>query len=292
MTFTRTKSGLANYARFFDSDVICYIEGKVEEVGEAAINDILFYQGLISSILPKAKVKIKCVGNKESALAYAANLSKGKISNGVVIVDRDYDGILSSIIQNNSIIYTYGYSWENDLWTLHTSKQVLNDLTVGNKVADSKLDVRYNFAARRIAMLSVLDISMQIHGESLLKKNRGSCGIDLHLNRVNIIPVSEVSRLINIYRSSNANGSPIVKELQKMAVAANPGNLIQGHLWAHVVCMILSSLIKRYSQIGTISNQTIINLALTKFAAMPSKCLGENVFQYYKSEITHRLHPI
>lgn len=119
MTFTRTNSGLSNSAKFHGVDYLIYAEGGEYDVelkcSKWAI-DTVFWGSIFSRYLPDLKYKFRAMGSKENIVPIAEKLSGAQISNAIVVMDRDHDSYRDCMIKHPCVIYTYGYSWENDAW--------------------------------------------------------------------------------------------------------------------------------------------------------------------------------
>lgn len=291
MTFTRTPSGIANTPQFFNSDIVIYTEGSTYfgENYQGIIPDEVFFRSLVSSIIKEKSIKIKCVGNKSTALSYVRPIIDSGLKNSIVIVDRDYDGILCSIISNPAIVYTNGYSWENDFWTLDLSLEVMGTLTMQNIDALQSLKSRYLRGARRIRFLSALDASLQVAQQAFLPKNGGACGINIDVNDINLVSCAEMKRHISKFKSNSATNCPILKEVLKQLANVSSTRLIRGHLWHHVVSKIISSIYKLKMKDSMPSGKLIQSIALDKFNSNPKKFLGSKVYNYYVTEITSRI---
>lgn len=125
MTFRRTTSGLNNSYLFYRVDAVVYLEGgdslTKEEIENGTFNtatdDIRFWQALFGFYRPGKSYQFCSVGSKETVKSIAEDIVQGRVQNVIVAMDRDFDNINSRLINGNNIIYTLGYSWENDAWT-------------------------------------------------------------------------------------------------------------------------------------------------------------------------------
>lgn len=115
MTFERTRSGLSNKAAFLGVDFICYVEGGggVSEFSE----DVGFWKSLFSVERPDLKVHFSARGGKPELEARARDIVAKNIQHSLVALDADYDHLLGEKISDSRVLYTWGYSWENDIAT-------------------------------------------------------------------------------------------------------------------------------------------------------------------------------
>ncbi|MDT8922788.1 DUF4435 domain-containing protein [Pseudomonas taiwanensis] len=126
MTFVRTNSGLSNFHAFFGVEYIVYSEGgdpkkskKNEHSDDATIDEVwsidsIFWRSVFSKFLPGTAIKIKSLGSKDFVRPYAEKIQTNSIKNSIAVFDRDYDCYRGEIINHPRVLYTYGYSWEND----------------------------------------------------------------------------------------------------------------------------------------------------------------------------------
>lgn len=119
MTFTRTNSGRSNLAAFLGVKYIIYSEGgefdKTLGKNRNSI-DAIFWKGVFSRFFPDLDCIFRPMGSKVNLLPFARDIKDSKISNSIVVMDRDHDHHRNCLIVHPSILYTYGYSWENDAW--------------------------------------------------------------------------------------------------------------------------------------------------------------------------------
>ncbi|MFK0272918.1 DUF4435 domain-containing protein [Ensifer sp. NPDC090286] len=112
--FERSPDGIANRALFFDVDYVAYHEGSHDD--EYSL-DFLFWSNLFKAIKPNTNVKFLAAGSKTDIIEIADNIDKNPKS-VLFLLDRDYDDIVGVMKFDESIIYTYGYSFENDIATI------------------------------------------------------------------------------------------------------------------------------------------------------------------------------
>ena len=131
--FHRTPQGLSNQATFTKVDTIVFAEGGSRrftlaelEAGEgnSSTLDAAFWSTIIRACKPGRKIEVRSVGNKQTVKAIAQLLIKGVIRNVAVALDRDFDDRRGCKLIHQKILYTYGYSWENDVF----SERVISDL--------------------------------------------------------------------------------------------------------------------------------------------------------------------
>jgi hypothetical protein len=137
MTFLRTNSGITNYKHFHDVEYLIYSEGGTYDTSlehsKWAI-DIIFWRSIFSKFLPDVKVKIRPMGSKENVLPYARKIASAEIGNSIAVMDRDHDFHRERLLLHPCIIYTYGYSWENDAWRAEFVISQLSKLSTNGEI--------------------------------------------------------------------------------------------------------------------------------------------------------------
>lgn len=288
MTFTRTPSGIANYPRFFSVDVAVYIEGRVDD-GGIVTSDHYFYTQLFAAHLPKKRIKIKCVGNRQSVLKYVESFSVNGRSNSLAVIDRDFEGLRCTLLDHPSLIYTYGYSWENDFWTIDLAAALVDDLCLRDGQSNAAFRQRYRCAMKRISFLAKLDATLQLSGECLLPKNGNSCGIAINKSGSFPVRATEVRRLVGRFREKEHDGSAMAKEFLRSLSAVPAEAIIQGHLWASVVYRLVADICKAFTDGPAPTKVVLGNLALARFASSPAGFMRPDVFKYYATSIASRV---
>ena len=290
-TFTRTASGVRNYSRFFGDALVVYIEGKISREEDLATRqdeysdeprDILFYKALFSHIGNGRTFVFKCVGNKENVLHYGELIRKESINDAFIIIDRDYDGIHSCIIDRPEIIYTYGYSWENDFWTEQLALHILSDLTVNSRVAKSDFVQYLQSARRRIGYLARLDSALRPLGKTILPKNGGSCGVSISSKSRWFVPASELRRIRAKFNNFRVEDNDLVSFFYQTAIDTPIERVIQGHLYEHIFMRTLHQAAKRRPELKSLPHAVVYNLAHSRFLTDVRKLMHEEAYKYYQ----------
>jgi len=116
MSFERSASGQSNRALFLGVDYVCYVEGEDQQ---EAGDDIAFWKAAIGSLRPDLKVWFTCRGGKPVLEALAHDVVARNVSHTLIAMDADYSRFFPNrLISDRRVLYTYGYSWENDLYYL------------------------------------------------------------------------------------------------------------------------------------------------------------------------------
>lgn len=145
MTFTRTVSGRSNLPAFLGVSMVVYTEGgefnKEKKQSDCSI-DAVFWKGFFSRFLPGLSYEIRPLGSKDNLLPYAQDVAASKISNTIVAMDRDHDHHRHCLIDHPFVLYTYGYSWENDAWQAEAIISKLERISVKGVSAEAAEVIR------------------------------------------------------------------------------------------------------------------------------------------------------
>lgn len=109
--FVRTDVGISSEHLFYDVEFVVYSEGP-ERNDDGATHDELFWSLLFGAL--GVRCKCKSVGGKSNVRPLAAKVAAGHLTRTIVTMDRDYDDLFGLMIDHPNVVYTYGYSWEND----------------------------------------------------------------------------------------------------------------------------------------------------------------------------------
>ncbi len=123
MSFQHSLAGLSNLHVFSGVDAIVFVEGgesrSIADVRsgkfDSTSSDVGFWQKCFSELGPAITLQFRAVGAKPTLLDLARAVANG--ATGVyVAMDRDFDHLLGHAIRTPKVLYTFGYSWENDVW--------------------------------------------------------------------------------------------------------------------------------------------------------------------------------
>lgn len=295
MSFTRSANGIKNYPKFYGASLVFYIEGKASAgEGKGSIvkktKDEVYYEALLKDVLGHASFKIKTVGNRADVFYIWGKLREKNATDGVAIVDKDLDGILSSPVQVKNLIYTKGYSWENDFWRQGLIEQLVSDLTIGSDEAAAEAARRGKALARRLAKISSLDIAAQFNGRSLIKKNGKSCGVGFDDKVHGLVSRAEFGRVARAYKGALFSSCSATRDVLRKAMRAPVDCSIQGHLWENACIHLICAIYKRSTGAKSAPHEMIANLALSKFSTNPSACIAPEVRGYFSNAIRAALH--
>jgi hypothetical protein len=146
--FHRTSSGLNNLATFLGVDAVVFLEGGdpiqslegLETNSVASENyDTMFWQTVFAVFRPDIKVHLRSIGSKNTVLSISRLVLTGSLRHVVTAMDRDFDHARRTKLQHPNVLYTYGYSWENDVFTKSNIKTLCRRLCL-NRALHKEID--------------------------------------------------------------------------------------------------------------------------------------------------------
>jgi hypothetical protein len=123
MMFERTSSGIQNRSTFYGVDLVCYIEGVIESETTFSA-DATFWSKIFAAFEPNAKVKFVARGGKPQLESLAKTLIRKDIKNSLILMDSDFDDFHGDKLDDYRVLYTHGYSWENDVFGVEMSRSI------------------------------------------------------------------------------------------------------------------------------------------------------------------------
>lgn len=171
MSFTRTNSGLSNLALFCGVDLIVFTEGgessySYEDVLAGKFNersvDIKFWSGVFSKHNFEKTIEFRALGSKTCSKAICELLVSNSINNVAVALDSDLDDISGTKFSSPYILYTRGYSWENDVYHPQLVKEQIESLVYLQRLPNDYADIinesyrKFDRLANRILKLELM----------------------------------------------------------------------------------------------------------------------------------------
>ena len=293
MTFLRTNSGLSNLHLFVRADIVVFVEGgksySCDDVDSGLYNsnssDIRFWQVLFSIYRPEKDYKFRAVGSKEVVKIIAQEIKSGHVSKVVVAMDRDFDHINSRIISSDNVLYTFGYSWENDCWSDTTILQAYCSLSGScNNYAANKI----TFIKEAISQFSrslhgavYLDAILSQYGSSLFDRKKHGRYISLDTYGMPSINMSQIK--LSIGQARNVNPRPI---LRKTPILLEVLKDCLGHLLADYGFRLLSYLLKKTNGLPKVPKEYAASMLVEKFGQALSEEEYLNVRNHYDLEFS------
>lgn len=149
MSFTRTSSGLGNQFMFYNVDAIVFTEGgdvswTFEDIRNNEFNenslDILFWKKLFAQFKSELNIKFKAVGSKTTVKSIALEIQSNNLKTVIAAMDSEFDQLHGVCVNHPNVLYTHGYSWENDVWNQDLVISLLQNISgeeIDNEIIDN-----------------------------------------------------------------------------------------------------------------------------------------------------------
>ncbi|HCF5363401.1 TPA: hypothetical protein NIG71_005952 [Pseudomonas aeruginosa] len=275
MSFTRTKSGLSNLGIFYGSDLIIFTEGgkksfTKEEVEAGQYNtisiDIKFWKSVLEAHGLERTVSFRAVGSKTCSKSICEKIITGQAKNIAVAKDSDLDEFLGLKQRSPYILYTKGYSWENDVFSKDLVSEQIESLALLDNIPDeiSKLiEQCYSDYENVGTRLAKLEIIFRKHGIKFISEFNGERFINSKAKpKINI---QQVKQLIEQNKEKIQRPVSLPPGTKICAYTNIYGKLLESLAFA-VICFIS----KKYLQIKDI----------------PKEIIGISMLEKYKNKIT------
>jgi len=287
MTFRRTACGLANLYLFVGVDLIVFTEGGPRTVSkqramEGDFNstaiDIAFWRELFTRVRPQLGVEFRALGSKNVLQDIAREIITNDIGHVCVAMDRDYDGLCSNTIVSPKVIYTRGYSWENELYNANIIERVFYDISrVDRTVVRVRTEIQQIMrrANANLRWLTYADFLLCIGGTSLFSRK----GVEGAISDGARLPCIRRSWLFRELQRKR-------RELGRFRVAQNPIKLdpkrdCYGKVLLTLSCRILFYLIKKYTKMPSLPKDYAIVFLLKAFGDWFAAHTSSNIGRYY-----------
>jgi hypothetical protein len=291
--FKRTYSGLSNLYLFERVDAVVFVEGgesygrKDVESGRYNVNsiDITFWRALFGVFYPAMKLSFRAVGSKTTVNGIAVDIRDGKILRVIAAMDRDFDDINGGLVISNNVLYTYGYSWENDCWRLGVILKVLCVLSGRNEagiICESVVikKIYDEFICKMMRMVRV-DAILSQYGDGLFDREhplrymkKSSSGR----------PDINTPELINSLRTARRkNSRPVI---ERCVIKIDVLRDCFGHICGEYGFMVLKYLLKKMNEDGGMAKEFANRVTIEKFSILVQNGELHEISDYYKSEFT------
>lgn len=265
--FDRSPAGRANRAMFYDVDRVVYVEGGRDDKGVMESFDGLFWRRIFSVMQPALKLRILPRGGKESLVELAELLSADTVDNVIIAMDRDYDGIFERLIDKPAVIYTFGYSYENDAFLSDSLASLFYSIC---PVCDDSVDVEAIVSAliseycSDVWWAQFADVCGGIVARKVI--DRGHVPKYLISSAHGSRPkISKSAFAIDVYKANT--GSPRIHIRSVPYRKSDLPHLSVGHLYAHFCFRLISYLHATYSSTQKLTKDAVLAGAINNFAA-------------------------
>jgi hypothetical protein len=269
--FIRTPQGLSNQAQFLGVDAVVFTESgplsfNLSEIESGAQNeesmDCLFWRNVIGSFAATKRLHMKPIGSKNATKAVANLVSNGTVSHVLVAMDRDFDHLRNSLIIHPNVLYTLGYSWENDIWTINAMNELFRVLAVDQtQVTTASLSISDFFRKleKTYEMTVRFDHALSLAGGNPLQRSCLEDTVRISPDNQPQLLRQDLATLLKNMRTAR----PLVKPSPKNAVRVTTD--LHGHTLEKACLGLVRHLLQR------LGKQKVNNSAL--------RCLAINFFR-------------
>lgn len=293
MSFRRTESGLSNSYLFFGVDAVVYLEGGNslcrENVDQGlyadSTQDIRYWQILFGIYRPTKMYKFCSVGSKETVKSIAKDIMEGRVNNTIAAMDRDFDHIAGKMIVSANVIYTFGYSWENDAWNESSLREAFCALSSACSTRiDNEAEIIEEYfkeCASKLRGAIRIDAILSQYDNSVFDRKSYKRYVDIQSDGMPMVNMEQVkSSLVDtrnkvegpIFRKSNFILSPLVDCF--------------GHLFAEYAYRILTYLLEKIRKKPKLPKDYAASMVVEKFGQLLSTGVLPKLKQHYDSQFS------
>lgn len=272
MSFRRTPSGLSNLHLFSKVDVIVFVEGgisfSIDEVNANKFSrhssDIRFWQSLFGAYKYKNKTQFRAVGSKSTLELIARDVDSGRVRNVIVAMDSDHDEVNSRKISNPHVIYTKGYSWENEVWNGNTIIQAYSCISGAcqSGIFDEEEVIAKAFGGMLIKLKGLVraDIVLSQYENSCISRGNSMRYIEINgtaYPKINMVQVKKSLLEAKIKR----NDRVVRKSNFTYSVQSN----CYGHLLGEYGYRLLRHIVSTFTNLPKLAKEHAASIVVEKF---------------------------
>jgi hypothetical protein len=285
MSLSRSAVGLANKPLFHGVDAIVYVEGGSQGARSSAFEvsvDVPFWRALFSVYRPELKIRLEPKGGKPNLMPLVTGIVMNNIPNSFVALDADFDILFGLGIDHHQILYTYGYSCENDLFYpeiiaevffafCHTCETELDfQRQLDLVLTGLKRSLRY--LVRSDALASAINVTV-IPRKAFSRLMR----------RIDNVAIPEIDVVFAKAQIRQVNQLRVVKFSSRHKLDIDPYRHCYGHLIDLILSTTIKHLLRRFGFSQNLDNHTIRSMAVSKLSAFLKTKPSLPVAQHYKS---------
>jgi len=280
MIFTRTVSGLNNQHLFHNVDFVIYVEGGIsyskQEIDNGLYNDVsidsIFWNKILNQYKP-ARYKFKAIGSKTVVLKMAEDIINHNLTNVLAAMDQEFDMIQGTNINHPNVLYTNGYSWENDVWNCQVIAEVIHSFSAQN-INISIVESHFTKFLKEINFSVCADAYLFSKGQSYFPRPGHMRIIECNPTLIPSLKKAEVETLFN---QSNIKKSTVYAYARKKSIVSKKN--CYGHLLGDYCKQLIKFLLRTLYNINGIGDEVIRRNAITCFL----KYLEPNIDLHYNN---------
>jgi hypothetical protein len=268
LTFHRTPSGLSNLHLFYGVDAIVFTEGgesySVNEILKGkftpSAEDIKFWRMLFSHYASGKKCHFRGVGSKASLVSLTAYVMANAVSNVFICMDRDLHHLLGHLGTIRNVLHTFGYSWENCVWTPVVVLSVfekLNTSSVEVPQIQAEVDQAFDIARKRLRWFVYAHHVLVLNAVPGFKVESSLGAV---VTKAGNPPAINTTHLRGLVRHAHSTTSGPVRVNRRLTI--DPLDDCYGHLLAKFAYHFLAHLLRRYCKIRSLPIEVVTAVAI------------------------------
>lgn len=284
--FKRSISGLNNQHLFYNVDIIVFVEGgnksfSKDEVYSGSYHteteDIIFWRNLFFIFNNTKKVKFKSVGSKTTIKEIVLDLVDGKLQSVMVAMDNEFDEILKLKIEHPNVLYTYGYSWENDVWNHIVIQSIIEELSAV-KIEHDEIKQNFNSFIKNLKLAVYADGYLFKRSSSFFPRKTGFlfC-VDCASPGLPTIKRSEISKKI---AEKGLKNNTLYSFGKRNSI--NTLKFCFGHLLANYCCQVVFSYLRNKHNLTGLRKEIVYRIGINKSFQLTFN--GSQIYDYYKAQ--------
>lgn len=283
-SFDRSASGRNNRALFYGVDRILYVEGGRDDKGAVESFDGLFWRRVFYVLRPELKLKILPRGSKDNVL----QLAQQSVGDTIVIcaIDRDYDGILDRLVNRDSVLYTFGYSYENDIFDRQHLHQLFYNIC---PLCDHDLDIEQTVSelvdefCSAVWWAQLADICGNLVARKVIDRRR----VSKYLSDGNYGARPKISKPFlasDVYKANSGNPRDRVNNVPLRR--DHLPRLSVGHLYAQFCFKTICYLHHKYSATQKLTRDAVTAGAIGVFVQQLISSPSSEIAVYYRERLS------
>jgi len=270
MAFLRTDSGITNMRLFYEADFIMFTEGgatsfSLPELIEGDCNatsiDVKFWDGIFKNYKLGKRIKFKPIGSKSTAREICEKIIGGEVQNVIVGLDRDMDEFDGELFDSPFILYTKGYSWENDVFSRDLTREQIGNMLLFPELPDEVtaiVDSAYDDFKRIGKHLVRLELIFRGQGIKFITEFHGERFFNGRVSP--FIDKNEVFSILNEKRVLLSRPTNSLPKVQFCPFLNNYGKLIQA-----LSITIITYIGRKYGELKSFPKDLILSAMLERY---------------------------
>ncbi|MFV3127971.1 DUF4435 domain-containing protein [Niveispirillum sp. KHB5.9] len=290
--FIRTASGFGNYSLFTGAEFIIYCEGGSASLLEGEVDggaynacaeDVTFWRTVIDKSAPGKTIKIKPLGSKSAVVSYAKTILNRGDKKVIFVLDRDWDDISGKWINDSRVIYTIGYSWENDVFFPGMIPMIIGSIGHLSAFDENRINADFLIKFNRLQCILRRSLYLQLvsygSGVSFVPTNETCDGV-IHFDDKNGELKLSYSPLISRIKKEKGKFKLLNREITDVHLKESrfPGHVLMGFCIRYIKWYVM-----QHERSIRLNSSQIKDSALTIFRHTSSHRNNE-IIDYYQEK--------